>query len=85
MIHLLKRQENWEVILLQPAIIAEKVRLKIRKAIIYRLLAGIDENKDQSYFLCQVSQEQLAYALFPIGDLKKPEVRKIASKGQAVV
>jgi tRNA-specific 2-thiouridylase len=45
---------------------------------IYRLLAGVDENKDQSYFLCQVSQEQLAYALFPIGDLRKPEVRKIA-------
>ncbi len=47
---------------------------------IYRLLAGKDDNKDQSYFLCQVSQEQLAYALFPIGDLTKPEVRKIADK-----
>jgi len=47
---------------------------------IYRLLAGLDENKDQSYFLCQVSQDQLAYALFPIGELKKPEVRKIAEK-----
>jgi tRNA-specific 2-thiouridylase len=45
---------------------------------IYRLLAGKDDNKDQSYFLCQVSQEQLAYALFPIGELTKPEVRKIA-------
>jgi tRNA-specific 2-thiouridylase len=50
------------------------------KGIIYRLLAGVDDNKDQSYFLCQVSQEQLSYALFPIGDLKKPEVRKIAEK-----
>lgn len=46
--------------------------------IIYRLLAGSDNNKDQSYFLCQLSQEQLQYALFPIGHLEKPEVRKIA-------
>jgi tRNA-specific 2-thiouridylase len=46
----------------------------------YRLLTGKDDNKDQSYFLCQVSQEQLAYALFPIGELTKPEVRKIADK-----
>jgi tRNA-specific 2-thiouridylase len=47
---------------------------------LFRLLTGKDDNKDQSYFLCQVSQEQLAYALFPIGDLTKPEVRKIADK-----
>ena len=47
---------------------------------IYRLLAGIDNNKDQSYFLCQVSQEQLSTALFPIGNLTKPEVREIAQK-----
>ena len=46
---------------------------------LFRLLAGKDENKDQSYFLCQVSQQQLSYALFPVGDLRKPEVRKIAS------
>lgn len=46
---------------------------------VYRLLAGIDPNKDQSYFLCQLSQEQLAKALFPIGELTKPEVRKIAA------
>ena len=44
----------------------------------YNLLAGKDSNKDQSYFLCQVSQEQLATALFPIGELDKPEVRAIA-------
>jgi len=43
-----------------------------------RLLAGLDRNKDQSYFLCQVSQEQLGNVLFPIGNLTKPEVRKIA-------
>jgi len=47
---------------------------------IYRLLAGRDENKDQSYFLCQVSQDQLAFSLFPIGNLIKPEVRKIAEQ-----
>ena len=47
---------------------------------IYRLLAGVDTNKDQSYFLCQLSQEQLAKALFPIGELSKPEVRAIASE-----
>ncbi len=45
---------------------------------IYKLLAGSDPNKDQSYFLCQLSQEQLAKALFPIGHLLKPEVRAIA-------
>ncbi len=48
--------------------------------IIYRLLAGLDPNKDQSYFLCQVSQKQLETALFPIGNLKKPEVRQLAEK-----
>lgn len=47
---------------------------------IYSLLAGADPNKDQSYFLCQLSQEQLKYALFPIGDLLKPEVRRIAEQ-----
>ena len=44
----------------------------------YRLLAGLDKNKDQSYFLCQLTQEQLKYALFPIGGITKPEVRRIA-------
>lgn len=47
---------------------------------IYSLLAGSDPNKDQSYFLCQLSQEQLRYAMFPIGDLLKPEVRRIAEE-----
>lgn len=45
---------------------------------ITRLLAGIDHNKDQSYFLCQVSQKQLDNVVFPVGVLTKPEVRKIA-------
>jgi len=46
----------------------------------FGLLAGKDPNKDQSYFLCQLSQEQLSKALFPIGELLKPEVREIATK-----
>jgi tRNA-specific 2-thiouridylase len=57
-----------------------KESISVNNTFIYRLLAGKDDNKDQSYFLCQVSQEKLAYALFPIGDLTKPEVRKIADK-----
>ena len=44
----------------------------------YQLLAGADSNKDQSYFLCQLTQEQLSYSMFPIGDLKKTALRKIA-------
>ena len=47
---------------------------------VYRLLAGSDPNKDQSYFLCQLTQEQLRYALFPIGDMLKPDVRRIAEE-----
>ncbi|PKA83725.1 tRNA-specific 2-thiouridylase [Ulvibacter sp. MAR_2010_11] len=47
---------------------------------VYQLLSGKDSNKDQSYFLCQLSQEQLAKTLFPVGELLKPEVRKIASE-----
>ena len=47
---------------------------------VYRILAGDDKNKDQSYFLCQLSQEQLSKALFPIGDIDKPEVRRLAKE-----
>jgi len=47
---------------------------------VFQLLSGIDGNKDQSYFLCQLSQEQLSKTLFPIGELTKPEVRKIAAE-----
>ena len=57
-----------------------KGTLKKDEKEIYQLLAGVDLNKDQSYFLCQLSQDQLAKALFPIGELTKPEVRKIAAK-----
>ncbi|WP_339662605.1 tRNA 2-thiouridine(34) synthase MnmA [uncultured Polaribacter sp.] len=51
---------------------------------VYKLLAGKDNNKDQSYFLCQLSQEQLTKALFPIGELTKPEVREIAKKADLI-
>ena len=47
---------------------------------IYRILAGDDKNKDQSYFLCQLSQEQLSKAMFPIGEIAKPEVRRLAAE-----
>ncbi|REG87666.1 tRNA 2-thiouridine(34) synthase MnmA [Winogradskyella sediminis] len=51
---------------------------------IHQLLAGADPNKDQSYFLCQLSQSQLEKALFPVGELLKPEVREIA-KAQGLI
>lgn len=51
---------------------------------VYQLIAGADTNKDQSYFLCQLSQEQLAKALFPVGALTKPEVREIAAKMELI-
>ena len=46
----------------------------------FQLLRAIDLNKDQSYFLCQLTQEQLKYVMFPIGELIKPEVRNIADE-----
>ena len=52
--------------------------------LVYKLLAGKDGNKDQSYFLCQLSQQQLTKAMFPIGDLTKPEVREIAKKADLI-
>lgn len=48
----------------------------------WRILEGVDPNKDQSYFLCQLTQEQLGKALFPIGHLTKPEVREIARQAE---
>ena len=52
--------------------------------LVYKLLAGKDSNKDQSYFLCQLSQHQLSKALFPIGELTKPAVREIAKKADLI-
>ena len=51
---------------------------------IYRLLAGRDKNKDQSYFLCQLNQEQLSKSIFPIGHMKKSEVRDLAKRNNLV-
>ena len=59
---------------------ARKEEIDVNGKKIYRLLGGKDPNKDQSYFLCQLTQEQLSKALFPIGELLKPEVREIAKK-----
>lgn len=59
---------------------ARKAETTINGKTVYRLLGGKDPNKDQSYFLCQLTQDQLSRALFPIGELLKPEVRAIAKK-----
>ena len=56
----------------------QKEIVYIENKSIYRLITGVDGNKDQSYFLCQLTQNQLAKTLFPIGHLQKSEVRKIA-------
>jgi len=56
----------------------QKETIEVDGKEVHRLLAGADKNKDQSYFLCQLNQEQLSRALFPIGHLQKPEVRQIA-------
>lgn len=58
----------------------QKDTIEVNGKTVYRLLAGADANKDQSYFLCQLSQEQLSKALFPIGHLQKREVREIATE-----
>lgn len=58
----------------------QKGEIEVDGKPVYQLLAGEDPNKDQSYFLCQLNQEQLSKALFPIGHLLKPEVRRIAKE-----
>ncbi len=57
-----------------------KGEIEVEGKPVFQLLAGVDDNKDQSYFLCQLSQEQLSKSLFPIGELTKPEVREIATE-----
>lgn len=57
-----------------------KTEIEVDGKTIHQLLAGKDPNKDQSYFLCQLNQQQLSKAMFPIGELLKPEVRKIAKQ-----
>ena len=53
---------------------------KVERGGVYSILEGTDPNKDQTYFLCQLGQEQLSRAMFPIGHLTKPEVRRIAKE-----
>ncbi|MDL2142059.1 tRNA 2-thiouridine(34) synthase MnmA [Flavobacterium tructae] len=62
----------------------QKSEIEVDGKTVYQLVAGNDVNKDQSYFLCQLSQEQLSKALFPIGALTKPEVREIAAEMELV-
>ncbi len=57
-----------------------KAEREVNGKTMYSLLSGVDNNKDQSYFLCQLNQFQLSKALFPIGELEKSEVRDIATK-----
>lgn len=57
-----------------------KEEMRVEGQTVCRLLAGADPNKDQSYFLCQLSQEQLRYAMFPIGGMLKPDVRRVAGE-----
>ena len=61
-----------------------KEELNIDGKKVYNLLAGKDDNKDQSYFLCQLNQYQLSKALFPIGDIEKPRVRELAAEAGLV-
>ena len=62
----------------------QKDKIKKDNKEIYRLLAGFDDNKDQSYFLCQLNQKQLAKTIFPIGHLTKSHVRDIAKKSNLI-
>lgn len=59
---------------------AEGQEITVNGKPVFRILAGTDPNKDQSYFLCQLTQDQLSKAMFPIGDICKPEVRRLAAE-----
>ena len=62
----------------EPALAPDGKQLTENGKPVWKILAGTDPNKDQSYFLCQLTQEQLSMAMFPIGDICKPEVRRLA-------
>lgn len=64
----------------EPALDAEGNQIVNDGKPVWRILAGSDPNKDQSYFLCQLTEDQLSKALFPIGDICKPEVRRLAAE-----
>jgi len=59
---------------------SEKLKVESREKIKYQLLAGDDKNKDQTYFLWTLTQKQLSKTFFPIGDIEKPQVRRLAKK-----
>jgi tRNA-specific 2-thiouridylase len=63
---------------------ARRTEIQTGQKTVYQLLGGKDPNKDQSYFLCQLTQEQLSRSLFPVGELLKPEVRAIAKEAGLV-
>jgi len=63
---------------------ARREEIEVNGNRVYRLLSGLDKTKDQSYFLCQLNQQQLSKALFPIGELQKSEVRRIAQEAGLV-
>jgi len=60
--------------------ITNKLQKPITEKYLYSLMKGVDNNKDQSYFLWTLGQEQLRHALFPVGEYTKPEVRELAEK-----
>jgi tRNA-specific 2-thiouridylase len=74
----LKATEKFNADFVATGHYCRKAEIKKNGRTIYRLLAGKDQNKEQSYFLCQISQSQLSKALFPVGDLEKSMVREIA-------
>ena len=59
-------------------------KINVNNNIIHRLITGVDNEKDQSYFLCQLNQQQLSRSIFPIGELTKSEVRSIAKKNNLI-
>jgi tRNA-specific 2-thiouridylase len=59
---------------------SEKLKVKSEEKIKYQMLAGDDKNKDQTYFLWTLTQKQLSKTFFPIGDIEKPQVRRLAKK-----
>lgn len=75
-----KAAQNYNADYVATGHYCRKDEISVNGKRIYRLLAGADPNKDQSYFLCQLSQQQISNALFPVGRLHKPEVRKIADE-----
>ena len=76
-----KLSESTDIFLLKNSSCSRQPRSQVSpKALPYTLLAGKDKNKDQSYFLWTLTQKQLAKTLFPVGNLEKPQVRKLAEK-----